>query len=253
MARPVGSIISAERLIAGLPFNFHDAVKRYLSGEGLEPLAESLGTTYGRLKLVFLRAGIQIRNRSDAMRTRLARMGPGGRAALTEAAHNAVRGRKRPADEVDRFLQTRAISLAKSAAMVGKHERRLISMLEERGLNPTPQFPVWRYNIDIAIFPIAVEVHTGTGHPLNITKLRKRMKYLCDRGWWIIYVRATKHRPLSEDAADQIVSRFEFAQRQPAGRGKYRVIWGSGEFSPREGMRNHKRTAVDAAEYSPNS
>lgn len=249
MARPFGSIVSVEKLIAGLPFNFDDAIRRYNSGEALEPLAHSLGVSFGRLRLVFQRAGVPLRNRSSALRVRMKKIGPKGRAKLVAAAHRAVKGRKKPIREVAERVKLAAITREIHCSFIGKHERELALLLVQRGLIPIPQKSVGSYNIDVAIFPVAVEIHTATNHPLKMPKFQRRLKYLLDCGWWVIYVRPTKTRPLSEIAADEILAFYQLAQRNPTLRGQYRVIWGSGECSPIEGMNAHKKSSVSTLKH----
>ena len=85
--------------------------------------------------------------------------------------------------------------------------------------------------------PVAVEVHVSGGSPLgrlsrataHATRIKKRIEYLADRGWFSVYVWISDSFPLTEGAADEIVTLYKIAQRDLASLGKYRVIRGSGE------------------------
>ena len=68
------------------------------------------------------------------------------------------------------------------------HEVQLTGMLQQRGVECKPQFPVGKYNIDIACGSVAVEVHRHSGQPHRRPILRERIEYLINNGWSVMYV-----------------------------------------------------------------
>jgi very-short-patch-repair endonuclease len=114
--------------------------------------------------------------------------------------------------------------------MVGRGEADLAAWLAARGLRVLAQHPVGPYNIDLAVRPVAVEVHFAANNPVADARLRKRTKNLLDWGWDVVYVWVTGRHPLIEDVADEVVAVVEAAKRQPSARREYRVIRGAGEY-----------------------
>jgi very-short-patch-repair endonuclease len=155
-------------------------------------------------------------------------MTPEQRAAQAASAHDAVRGMKR----TDADLCKRALGKEQSAKLY-RAERALQDWLTERGLVTTPQKAVGKYNIDLAAFPVAVELFGGGwhAHGRHRARLDERTRYLFDEGWhlYIIWTHSRSH-PLLPEIADDIVSFSQIASCDPSARREYRVVWGDGEF-----------------------
>ena len=113
--------------------------------------------------------------------------------------------------------------------MIGRLERELLAILQDRVKGAYPQYPVSGYNIDIAIEPVAVEIHIAANHPSASPAIRKRVKQLRKRGWSLLYIWVTPLHPLRDETADQIITAVQFAQRNPALGSQYWVIRGTGE------------------------
>ncbi len=109
----------------------------------------------------------------------------------------------------------------------------LDTMLRARGLNPVPQLPTGRYNIDRAVLPVAMEVHARRHDPLDRAHRggyeRKRIHNLTDWGWHVHYI-WTPGGVISDAAADDAVAFYERVKGAPAAPGEYRVVRGSGEL-----------------------
>lgn len=207
-----------------------EIIARYLAGDSELALARAYGVERIAIRRRILNAGIQPRGVSEANRIRMQRLSPNDRSALAAAAHAAVRGKPR----TDSELATRARTSQQSGRYIGRYEQDLVALLRVRGLEPIAQHAEGRYNIDIAIHPIAVEVHTQSAMPLTVPAIRPRIVELLKRGWIVIYVwidRRSKH-PLSPRAADDILALYQRAQIDPTTtfRRSYRVIRGSGYY-----------------------
>jgi len=133
-------------------------------------------------------------------------------------------------DEIRKRNKARAIRLSQTRERAGRGEGEVLRLLIKRGLKPVPQFPVEGYNIDLAIAPVAVEVHVSANNPLTDKVLRKRLKKLIELDWFVFYIWVTNKHWLTEDAVDEAVAYYELAKSAPASIGKYRVVRGSGEL-----------------------
>lgn len=190
-------------------------------------IAKALGvsqtTITNRLKSV----GVMTEAPSEAMRTRMSRMSAEERAELSRRAHDAVRGMRRTHDDL--------VNRAAGKAMVGKpgsiEEERLGSMLRGRGLKVAHQAAVDKYNVDLLVEDaVAVEVSGRPKKGANAERIPERVKLMLDRGLALLLVWSnTKWHPVTEDAAEYVVSLLDLVRRDPSATGKYWVIWGDGQ------------------------
>jgi len=202
------------------------AVAMYRAGASELAVARRLGVDRLVIKRLLSRAGVQRRNGSEANRLRFQRMTADERCQLAAAAHAATRGKPKSEDVLHRSAITKQRTLSK----VGNGERLFVGWLQERGLAPVLQLAVGRYNLDIAIHPVAVEIHMTPQNPLALLRTRQRIKRLTELGWHVLYVWVSKRHFLSKAAADDAVAFRERAKRDPSPIGKYRVIRGSGKL-----------------------
>lgn len=232
--------------IEQLGLDLNDLAKRYLSGASMEQLGKEVGVDPTTLARRLRRVGVAIRDRRAAQATRYAQSTAEQRIALTAAANVASRGIKRTPEQVARSTGARAEALRATRSVVGGFEQELQAMLVKRGVNPTPQLAAGPYNIDLALPPVAVEVHVCASSPLSNARLRKRVEKLAERGWSVLYVWISKHSPLTEKAADKVVSLVELAKRNPSTLGQHWVIRGSGEDAVVNRRDSHHRPGVGA-------
>jgi very-short-patch-repair endonuclease len=203
-------------------------IPRYLAGESIKALSGNLGIGRRAITTRLERAGIPIRDRSEAMYTRMSRINSEERAQLTAAAHDAVRGKPK----TEGFLVARALGVEKQGAKHGNvspAELMLADMLQDRGILVTHQKAIGPYNADLATLSVAVEVLGGQWH--RVKKHGKRLRYLLDGGWDVIFVWVNGiHYPLGRGAAEYIAAHREFRRRNPAAIRCYRVIRGDGQL-----------------------
>lgn len=103
--------------------------------------------------------GIQQPNRSEGMYTRMRNTSALERKKLTESAHNAVRGKRQTLDHRIKVANTR--SVVRYDHLIGRGEKELKKLLEERGIKPYWQAPIEAYNVDFLINGcVAVELTT---------------------------------------------------------------------------------------------
>ena len=171
----------------------------------------------------WLQAMGALRSGSEAHRVRNAHLTPEQRRLNAQAAHDAVRGRKAPFDE----LCTRAQTREREQLGVSDYDRQLAAWLEAAGMTTVLGKAIGPYNVDIASAPIAVEVFGGAWHYGGRAAARwpKRIRYLLDQGWSVVVVWVeVPQYPLTKAAAEYIC-RFAQETHQES---QYRVIRGTG-------------------------
>jgi hypothetical protein len=206
-----------------------DLVEKYLSGKSEKFLSEYFGIARTAIRTRLLSREVVPRNRSEAMFERMRQATPDEIFHLTEKAHDAVRGRKRS----EREMYKSAIKKQATLSKIGNGETMLSEWLADFGLDPVLQRAIDRYNIDIAVAPVAVELLVSKANPFSRSNDTRKIKHLCDRNWAVVYVWVTKSHFLSRDAAKYIRSIFDLVKADPSQRGQYWVIRGSGELYSR--------------------
>lgn len=205
-----------------------DLVSRYLAGEAENTIALDLGVGRPTIRRRLLEAGIQPRNRAEAMSVRMANTGADERKRLAAAANAARRGSKASMVELER----KAVTAERTLQKVRNGEIGLASLLSTRGMRPDLQKACGPYNIDIGLAPVAVEVHMATAHPMRSARQRERVVYLADHGWCTLYVWLVPRTEATDSAADEIVAHVERARADPSAVREYRVIRGGGQDAP---------------------
>ena len=219
------------------PVDAQDAVKAYVAGESCQSIARRYGVTPDRIRLILKKANVPIRDMSESRKVMWDKRDPAERRAVLARTHAATVGRmsefaKRAAGKPKSTKQLRALAHARweNLSVVGTGEELMASWLAARGLVFSPQLAVDRYNLDLALLPVAVEIHVRPNNPLHFPPSFERMKHLTNRGWHVVYLWVTKRHFLSAAAADDIVTFYQIAKADPSPIGQYRVIRGSGEL-----------------------
>jgi len=188
--------------------------RRYLAGESEYALAAQAGVSTGAFARFLVAAGIPRRSCREANTLRMARMTAAERQANTAAAHTASRGHSRSQES----LAATAVTRQRIGFGIGRWEHAVARELAARGLQVIAQLPVRGYNIDIAVWPLAVEIHSGAGHP-HESRYRERIEYLADRGWHQVYVTFRHGRFDVQAVCDHVVTLLDDSGfRSPAGR-----------------------------------
>jgi hypothetical protein len=203
-------------------------IAAYEAGESVLSISRRLGVNREVVNLRLRKHGVRPRDRSEAALVRMANASARERAQMTASALEVRRG------------QTETRSLAEMrAARSGRNpygkirdgEIPLACLLSERGYYADMQRAEGPYNIDLAFWPVAVEVHRPTAHPFADPKMLRRTEHLVDAGRRVLYVwqvragRTYRRYPeLTPEIADEVVAHLERAQRDPSSVGPYRVI-----------------------------
>lgn len=198
----------------------------YTAGESELSLSSRYGVGRGVIRRSLKEAGVEVRTMSQAGKVRAAKMSPEARAAQAAAAHEAVRGTKQSPE----LLERRALLREQRGGYDSEGETQLAQWLSEQGLQPVPQKAIGKYNVDIAVAPVAVEVLGGGWH-LEKRHHATRTPQILDAGWHLTFV--WNHEggsALTEGAADYVVAFLDEVRRNPPPVGQYRVISGSGKI-----------------------
>lgn len=225
------SIRAAAALAKGVVLDVDDLSSRYLAGESVKSLAATTGVSRPTIKRRLVAAGIPLRQRSDASRTRMQRMTVADRRRLTAAANAATRTGTVSMQQRDPIRERPTLSTAETRTRsVGKGESELLDLLVARGVTTETQVPVYGYNVDIAIGSIAVEVWWGCSYPLRPLRLARRTIQLADLGWSTIFIWLSGQLPTPTGADAVVAFVEETSRRPPSVRPQYRVIRGDGEL-----------------------
>lgn len=208
-----------------------EAIDLYRSGMSQTDVAEHFGVTQSTVQRHFKVHGVS-RTRSEAERLKWAGMDAEARANQVAAAHAAVRGMTRPDDDLIR----RAIGKQASLAHATAEEREVADALIGLGLEVVLQQAVYKYNVDVGVHPVAVELYGGAwhAHGRHAARFPQRCKDLADRGWnlhiiWAGYPGQPDVLDVSRVTQD-VATYYERSSSDPSFRRQYRMIWGHGEL-----------------------
>lgn len=204
-----------------------DLLALYNSGLWKNEIAVRIGISESAVGRYLSFLGVPIaENSSQAVKRIHERGGKEWSISVSDSAHKAVKGIKR----TEESLMQRAYTLETIGRFGSITERLLFDMLVERGVNPVPQKAFSKYNIDLMIGNVAVEI-TGRGRkPKDIPAIKERIKLLLNSGYSMIWVWANKSFPIETGAADYIVSYCQELSLNPSIVGEYRVIRRDGKL-----------------------
>lgn len=214
-----------------LPIDLYDLRRRYEAGQSVLAMATDLETSRPTIMRRLRELGLDPRSGSEANYIRMARLTQAERRDLAAAANAS---RRKPevnfgSRQANRMVA--AINSAKSRTRtVGKGEAEMLDLLLGRGLTVECQLPVYGYNLDLAVAPVAVEVWWAKSYPFRHGRTARRTIDLADLGWSTIFVWLCWQLP-TDDSADAVVAFIDEMRRNPpAVRQQYRVIRSDGDF-----------------------
>lgn len=203
-----------------------DIAAAYQSGESEYELSLRYGVSRAVIRKRLTDSGVTVRSMSDAGKVRASKMTPEQRAAQAAAAHTAARGREHTEAERRKGAATRE----RQGKVGSAGEQYLIDCLRDRGLAPVPQKAVGRYNVDIAVPPVAVEVLGGGWHLKKAIHV-ERTKRILNEGWHLLFVwNHEGDSALTAGAADYVFAFLQEVGGHPSTAGEYRVISGGGQL-----------------------
>ena len=203
--------------------NVDNCINEYLGGKSIKQLAIDNGVSRQVIYRIFRENDVPVRNRSEAMFTRMANTTFEERQRLAFAANEAKRGLANTPE----MLEKRAKA---GKRFIGKFEQEFINAISSAGIHNIPQEPFMSYNLDIGCGNIAVEIHTQTGSPLTPKFLPKLMNCV-NSGKSMIYVWINPRKDIVlPECYENVVSIIQQFRSNPPVRSKYWVIRGTGEL-----------------------
>ncbi|SCF39382.1 Very-short-patch-repair endonuclease [Micromonospora carbonacea] len=226
----------------------------YATGESELSLSARYGVSRNVIRRRLDILGVSIRSHSQAGKVRASKMTPEQRRAQSQRARDAWRpstksmpskaskprsklvaeptyvgadGRRRYTEE---FMIARARQRQERRSNHSAGDQLMEDMLRQRGLAPVAQQAIGKYNVDVAVAPVAVEVLGGGWH-LEKRHHSTRTPQILNAGWHLVFVWNREGRSaLGEGAADYVVAFLDEVGRQPPTVGQYRVISGDGQL-----------------------
>ena len=203
--------------------NANDCIKEYFAGTSIQQLAIDNGVSRQVIYRIFRENDVPVRNRSEAMFTRMANTTFEERQRLAFAANEAKRGLANTPE----MLEKRAKA---GKRFIGKFEQEFINAISSAGIHNIPQEPFMSYNLDIGCGNIAVEIHTQTGSPLTPKFLPKLMNCV-NSGKSMIYVWINPRKDIVlPECYENVVSIIQQFRSNPPVSSKDWVIRGTGEL-----------------------
>jgi hypothetical protein len=193
-------------------------VNSYQGGESIHALSKRLTVSGDAIRRVLRIAGVNTRNKSQAGFLRAARDGAPEttRRAARENAGQLV---------TDSAMRNRALNNQASKRLVGKFEAEVEEILVRAGMNPRGQVACDRYNIDLLIGQIAVEVHTARHFPRqgsHFPGFGRRIETLLNAGVINFYVWCPDG--VNDRDGEKLVAELDRFRRKPPFGGEYGVF-----------------------------
>lgn len=212
----------------------------YNAGVPEYSIAKQFSISRGTTSRILRENGITRRGCSDAGALRFARMSETERKAAIQAAQDSQRGVPKTND----FLVKRANGIERMKSSVSASEKVLFDFLLDRGVETIPQKAVGIYNLDLAVFPVGIEIFGGFWHASK-PKHIERTRYILDQGWNMIFIWSHYTRsPIQPAAADYVVSWLDELRCHPSHVSQYRVVRGDGQELTRGSMNDDNITIV---------
>jgi hypothetical protein len=130
------------------------------------------------------------------------------------AAHRATKGIKRTHAQ----LKNRALSRTR---IVGPGVNAIAEAFSSSGPSVEAEFPIDKYNVDLLVGRVAVEVTACRQPDYRGTLAPNRLKQIAKRGYSLVYVVSAGS---ILDYLDDVIALIELAQTDPASRSEYRMF-----------------------------
>lgn len=216
-------------------------VNLYAKGIGVTGIADKFGISKSPIERILRENGIPLRNCSEQQQARMDKSTPEQKAAQTRAAHDALRGKKRSAIELNKRARTRERTKSHVSAL----ELRVERLLKNTGIDTKTQTAIGPYNCDFTCDAVAVEIWGGGWHwhGRHIARSEERFRFIMDRGFNIIIACIdSRRRHFGVCEAEQLAFEIKAANANPTILRHYRMIWCGTDFAT--------ATSADADHFS---
>lgn len=211
----------------GTPRTFVDVnyiISEYHAGKSVKALADELNVSRNVIVQRLHSAGIQPRNRSQAMFLRMSQTSHEERQRLSAAAHEAKKGYANSEETLHKMASARC-------KRIGKFEQEFFNALTQAGIPVIRQEPFLRYNLDLGCGNIAVEIDTQGGIPLHKPHTLKRIVKCLHAGKNMLYVAIPPNaETVSNLCYEQVISIVKACRANPPIQSQYWVVRSTGKI-----------------------
>lgn len=217
-----------------------DIIALYESGIAEWTIAKQFNVSRQVIKRILISNNIKRRGCSKAANNRWDGMTATERKAAISNAIEFNRGKKLSYNHLCKVAK----GVERNQSNMSASEKFLFDLLLERGINTIPQKAVGKYNIDLAVFPLGIEIFGGFWHASKPNHI-ERTRYLLDNGWNMLFIwtHATRS-PLCQAVAEYVVTYLDELSRNPSPIRQYRVIRGDGQELSRGSSNDDSITLV---------
>ena len=217
-----------------------DIIALYKSGISEQAISKQFNVSRQVIKRILIANNIKRRGCSKAANNRWGGMTATERKAAISNAIEFNRGKKLSYNHLCKVAKGVEMNQSNMSAS----EKFLFDLLLERGIETIPQKAVGKYNIDLAIFPLGIEIFGGFWHASKPNHI-ERTRYLLDNGWNMLFIwtHATRS-PLCQAVAEYVVTYLDELRSNPSPIRQYRVIRGDGKFLTRGSSNDDSITLV---------
>lgn len=206
-----------------------EIARRYLEGESVYALARHYHAGLQTIRDRLRDAGVPIRTRSEARLVRLMQTSAEERQAQVQVA--AERRRAQPSSEEALHRQALARQRRWDDRALSAAGHIIVRLLRSRGYKVDCFTPVGRYNVDITVGAVAIEVLTNTRHASS-KRRGDRLRSLMEHGYSVLFVRVDGRTvvPLCPQALQSIASFVAIRRRFPLQTNIFQVIRQDGKI-----------------------
>ena len=199
-----------------------ELLAKYKRGESINSIAKFFNVSRGVINRNLIEYGVTPRTQSESEKLKWSKMSEKARINQVAKAHIASKGRVRTESEMIASAKTREMSPNK--IHIGDGEIELFELLNNRGINAIHQKAVGRYNVDITIGNVAVELTICRSRfTAHNSSFNKRVKYLLERGFKTICIVFDSVDTIIRDA-DNIIGNLQILSEYPPSFSHYWVI-----------------------------
>jgi hypothetical protein len=207
---------------------FDKVIELYNEGKSELYISKTFNTDRGTIRRMLVKNNVVIRNGSQANIIRFQNSTIEERKKVTQKANEAMKNM--PDSFHVESSKKQAITKQKTQSKMGIFEDIIFNEFRKRKYKPVLQKAFDVYNIDIAVGNIAVEIHVNSSNPHTYSFYRKRVEYLTNRNWNVIYVKITQGG-LNRISIDNVCRIIDFLRTNPSLIGKYWMVRGTGEVT----------------------
>jgi hypothetical protein len=210
-----------------LDLDAEEIVRRFVAGESVFALAQHYHAGLQTIRRRIREAGVPLRNCSEAGLVRTAQLSAEERVTPTEAAARARRARPSSEHALHRQAVARQRRWDERALSDAGHI--IVRMLKSRGYMVDCFTPVDRYNLDITVGAVAIEVLTNA-RCASSKREGQRLRRIMEHGYSVIFVHVDGRTvvPLYPKALQSIASFVAIRRRFPTQTNIFQVIHHNG-------------------------